>query len=383
APVLPKAFWSATRTSTSAPGGARPVATGPMLLYKVSKTGACFRRDPYWWGNTQLHLQLHFEYLCDEVTPSPGQQLPALLGGKLDWTNSLLGGAANLGGYPGTGYGVTMYYSSQPYMLPAYTQWLKFDARRWPMSSPEFRRAVAYAANPAKVASDDYAGAVEPAGPVGLLPSLSAYLDNKTVARYGFHFSTARAKTLLRQCGYKGQPLHLEVVAGNPELTAAAATISAQLRAAGIVVSVVTAGVVRYQADLASGNYDMALVAGTGPAPTPWQYFEASLGTPQGLAAGIVPEASRLLAAAAGTPINERLRLRAIYGDLEEIFLQQLPVVPLWYSGAWFEASTSHWRGYPSSAPKSDHYTPVMWTGWLGATTTVLALAQLSPSRKR
>lgn len=383
APVLPKSFWPSTPTSTSSAGGAQPVASGPMLLYRTSSAGACYRQDPYWWGSSQLHVHLHFEYLCDEVSQPAGQQLSALLSGRLDWTNSLVSGASNLSGYTGTGYGVTMYYPTQPYMLAASTEWLSFAMDRWPMSSAEFRRAIAYASNPAAVASDDYAGTVEPAGPTGLLPSLAGFIDKEAVARDGFTFSVTKAKALLRACGYKGQRLRLEVLAEDPELSNAATTVAEQLRAAGIVVSVVVASPSRYQADMASGNYDLSLGSGPGPAPTPWEYFQASMVGNGGLPGSMGARARQLLAAAGATPMSQGVQLRGLYGQIEKLFLQQLPVVPLWYSGAWFEASTSHWDGYPSSAAHSDHYTPVMWPGWLGSTTTVLALGRLFPHRGR
>ena len=83
---------------------------------------------------------------------------------------------------------------------------------------------------------------------------------------------------------------------------------------------------------------------------------------------------------AAQTPLTDTTALQGIYANLELDFLEQLPEIPLWYSGAWFQANTKLWQGYPSSTSRDDHYTPVMWRGWLGSTTTVLALANLERS---
>ncbi|HXW81435.1 MAG TPA: hypothetical protein VEJ84_18170, partial [Acidimicrobiales bacterium] len=91
------------------------------------------------------------------------------------------------------------------------------------------------------------------------------------------------------------------------------------------------------------------------------------------------PAAWALVRQAATTPPTDGALLRSIYTVLESDFLQELPEVPLWYSGAWFQASTTYWENYPSSAGKQGHYTPMMWPGWLGSTTTVYALAQLRP----
>ncbi len=91
------------------------------------------------------------------------------------------------------------------------------------------------------------------------------------------------------------------------------------------------------------------------------------------------PAAWALVRQASTTPITDMTLLRSIYAVIEADFLQELPVVPLWYSGAWFEASTAYWKNYPVSTSRQDQYTPMMGSGWLGSTTTVYALADLKP----
>jgi peptide/nickel transport system substrate-binding protein len=91
------------------------------------------------------------------------------------------------------------------------------------------------------------------------------------------------------------------------------------------------------------------------------------------------PAAWALVQQAAATPPTAAKTSAKIYAELEADFLQALPEIPLWYSGAWFQANTSYWQGYPSSTSPGDETTPVMWTGWLGSMTTVYALAQLKP----
>ena len=58
-------------------------------------------------------------------------------------------------------------------------------------------------------------------------------------------------------------------------------------------------------------------------------------------------------------------------------FFQQEPVIPLWYNGAWFQGNTQFWQDFPSSAG-TDQNMPVMWNGYIGAMTTVYALANRS-----
>ncbi len=55
-------------------------------------------------------------------------------------------------------------------------------------------------------------------------------------------------------------------------------------------------------------------------------------------------------------------------------------MIPLWYNGAWFQGNTQYWSNFPSSTSSADQNMPVMWNGYIGAMTTVYALAELKPT---
>lgn len=171
-------------------------------------------------------------------------------------------------------------------------------------------------------------------------------------------------------------------------MASAAAVITKQLRSAGVRVTVTTVSPARRQNDIANGHFDMVIDEDAGLSATPWDYFDRVFALPTGTAARSDlnterfsdPSAWALVQQAGATPVRDTKQLDGIYGRLEADFLQQVPAVPVWFSGAWFEAGTTHWDGYPSSTSPRDRYTPVMSPGWLGSTTTVLALAQLQRS---
>jgi peptide/nickel transport system substrate-binding protein len=253
------------------------------------------------------------------------------------------------------------------------------------MDNVDFRRAVADALDLKAIVSGVYAGAVTAAGPTGLLPGLAAYVDGKAVDKLGFSYSVPTAEKLLKKSGYRGQHLTLEVPQGWTDQVNAATMICQQLAKVGVHASVVAEAAGRRDADVAEGAYDMVIANGPGPGPTPWTYFGSVYRLPilsrqdQGFNDERYsdPAAWALVQEAAVTPPSARQATARIYGQLEADFLQDLPEIPLWYSGAWFQANTSHWQGYPSSTTRGDEYTPVMWPGWLGSMTTVYALAQL------
>ncbi len=386
APVLPAAIWSALPSgqATVAPN-LSPVASGPMLLYSTSPRGACYRDNPHWWAKDALGLSFRFTYLCDLVSASSGKSLAELLDGRVDWSNQLLRGIANLAASKGAGYGIKTYYATPPYMIPAATAWLQMDLARAPMDDLDFRLAVAYALDPKAVAAGAYTGTVEVANPTGLLPELSSWVDTRAVKKLGFHHSPSLAKKYLAKSGYKGEKLAFLVPAGKPELAGAAAMMSSQLAKVGIHVSVEAVPAPALSGDVASGHYDMVINPEVGISLTPWEYFDTVYRLPisSAVSAGqnterfSAPKDSALVEQAAATPLEDRAALGKLYDELQVDFLEQLPEIPLWYTGAWFQANTRFWKGYPSSTSRNDQYTPVMWNGWLGSMTTVLALARL------
>jgi peptide/nickel transport system substrate-binding protein len=388
APIVPHSVWS-ERAPDAQVGDANmaPVSTGPMLLVSTSPTQACYRDNPNWWARSQLGLSFKFEYLCDVVTRSSGADLSALLDNRTDWSNDLLRGVPNLVGGKTKAYGIKTYYPGAPYMLPAGTAWLEMNTVKAPMNNINFRRAVAFAIDPSAVISAVYTGTVSAANPTGLLPYLSSYINNVAVKSYGFQYSPKMAKQLLAKSGYGGQHLTLEVPVGWTDWMGAATELCDQLSKVGIHVSARFVPVATRNADLSSGEYDMAVAEQTAIGPTPWNYFNAVYHLPinatqtPGLNSERFSDSSAwsLVRQAATTPVTDTVLLRSIYAVVEADFLQELPVVPLWNSGAWFQASTAYWQNYPASTSRQDQYTPMMAAGWLGSTTTIYALANLKP----
>ncbi len=388
APIVPEAVWSKLPPEARVSGAnIGPVSTGPMVLASTSATEACYRYNPGWWAQSQLGLTFKFEYLCDVVTRSSGDDLSALIDNRTDWSNELLRGVPNLVGGKTNAYGIKTYYPGAPYMLPGGTTWLEMDTARAPMNNVDFRRAVAYAIDPAAVVSGVYTGTVGETNPTGLLPYLSPFINNVAIKSYGFYYSASMAEKFLDKSGYNGQHLTLELPEGWTDWMQAAIELCSQLNKIGIHVSVKTASLATRDADLSRGNYDMAIAQDTDISPTPWSYFDTVYHLPiQSVQADGLnierfsdPSAWALVDQAAVTPINDTALLRSIYAVVEADFLQELPEVPLWYSGAWFQASTAYWDNYPASTSRQDQYTPMMGAGWLGSTTTVYALANLKP----
>jgi peptide/nickel transport system substrate-binding protein len=394
-PVLQKSTWSAmSNTDQVTAANLTPVGTGPMTLI-TSTTGsgsteACYQDNPNWWAISQLHISFKFKYLCDQVNGSNNVELSNLVTNQIDWSNNFLPGISSLiSGLHGTGgYGLRTFYKTTPYMLSANTAWLELNTSKAPMNNVNFRRAVADAVNPDSIVNGVYTGIVKAANPVGLLPNLNSFVNSSVVSKYGFSYNPGEAKMLLKESGYKGQTLTLQVPDGWTDWMAAIQIISQQLNAVGIKVSPVYPSANDRTTNMTNGTYDMLIDNNAGPDSTPWSYFNRVYRLPIGGASNEEangdnierysdPTAWALVQKAAVTPTSNTAALNSIYSQIETRFLQSLPEIPLWYNGAWFQGQTQYWQNYPSWSNASDRYTPVMWFGWLGAMTTVLALANL------
>jgi len=391
APVVPQHVWSklsATQQITGA--NTDPVGTGPMLLDTYNTTEVAYKDNPNWWAISQLGLSFKFKYLVDVVNGSNNVELSALTAAQVDWSNNFLPGinelVSGLGG--NAGYGIKTYYSSSPYMLSANTVWLEPNTTKAPMSNVNFRKALAYAINPAQIVSVDYSGITKAANPTGLLPNLSSFIDPSVVSKYGFSYNPALAKQYLAKSGYNGQAITLEVPDGWTDWMEATSIISQDLAAVGIKISLIYPQDAARNSDLTGGNYDLALDNNASLDSSPWSYFQRVFDLP------IVkqqtaqlnwerlddPAAWNLVQEASTTPPTDTAKLDSIYGQLEADYLQQLPQIPLWYNGAWFQGNTQYWTDYAANGT-GDQNTPVMWEGYLGAMTTVYALAALTPAK--
>jgi len=389
APVLPQHIWSKMSASAQITGAnTNPVGTGPMTLASHSAQEVAYQTKPDWWATSALGLSFKFKYLVDMVNGSNNQELGALTAGDVDWSNNFLPGINNLmtALNGNAGYGFKTFYAKSPYMLSANTVWLEPNTSKAPMSNVNFRKALAYGLNPTAIAQTVYGGIARPATPTGLLPTLDQYVDQSVVAQQGFSYNQAKAKQFLAQSGYHGQAITLQVPDGWTDWMQGISVIQQELSQIGINIQLIYPQYPARTANITNGTYDLALDNNAGLDSTPWSYFQRVYALPIAKQQTAQlnwerfssPNDWALVQKAGTTPLTDTATLKTIYSQLESDFLQQLPQIPVWYNGAWFQGSTKYWTGYPASGTANANM-PVMWANYIGAMTTVYALANLKP----
>ena len=397
APILPQHIWKSVPVSQLITWPDKnPVGTGPMTLDTANPTEVAYQTRPagQWWANSALNMSFKFKYLVDVVNGSNGQEEGQLLQGNIDWSNNYLPGINSLVGSMGGNNGYTIKFfkpASQNYMMSGNTVWLEPNTTKAPMNNTDFRRALAYALDPEKIVQAVYSGAATPADPTGLLPTLqSTYVtpNAATLKSLEATYNPTKAAQLVKASGYNGRTLTLEAPQGWSDWNQAQTVIASELEAVGIKVNVTQPTANARTADLASGNYDLALDNNAGLDTTPWSYFQRVYQQPIQAQQASQMNWERFTSQSdwstvqqlAVTAPTDTTTINADYLKLEEDFLNQQPEVPLWYNGVWFQANTQYWQDYPSSTSSSDANVPAMWGGYIGAMTTVPALAQLTPT---
>jgi peptide/nickel transport system substrate-binding protein len=397
-PILPSSSvygmgaWTTAELNTDA--NAAPVGSGPMSLDTANTNSeeVCYRTNPHWGVGAALGLSFKFLHWCDTVNSSNNVELTDFLTGVIDLSNNFLPGIASLihaASPGGSTYGnISTYYPRPPYMLSANTVWLEPNLSKAPMNNLYFRKAVAEAINESQIVNVDYSNLVTAANPTGLMPSQSSYVDTAAVKQYGFSFNKTLAKADLKKSSYSGQTVTIECPDGWTDWMAAINLMVKDLKTVGIKAEALFPSYATRTSDIEDGTYDFAIDNNASIAADPYNYFYRMFRLPvekvqsaqdnwERFTGPVATKAWNLVQELNATAMSATSTRQGIFNQLETIELQNLPEIPVWYNGAWAQYSSTNWKNWPHSGTKTDQYTPVMWGGWLGQMTTVLALAQL------
>jgi peptide/nickel transport system substrate-binding protein len=299
------------------------------------------------------------------------------------------------------GYGVQTYFPGPPYHLSANTAWLLLNLTKPPMDDPEFRKAVANAIDVSQIVNVVYGGMVLPANPTGLLPNWEKFIDQAVVDELGFSYDPEKAKKLLSDAGYKdvdgdgfienldGSKIELKV--NNPngwtDWMESNRVIVNGLQAAGINAQSNFPDYPEYISQRNEATYDMMIANDAQIANTPWRYYLwmarhpiEDIGTMQDGNYGRYDnqEAFDLVDQLDTVPADDIEGMQAIISQLQTIYLTDMPLIPLWYNGAWSQVSNAYWTNWPATAADAPHWFPVSWRGYWNMT-AIRMLTDLEP----
>jgi peptide/nickel transport system substrate-binding protein len=396
-PIVPHHLW-AERSEEEVAQGANegPVGSGPYMYESHDQTRQVYVRNDGWWGTEALGLEMAPTRIVDLVNINNNTALGQVLEGNIDLNNNFLPGVSRL---KESGYGLHTYFEEAPYMLAANTAWLVPNTTQPPLDDPAFRRALAFSVDTSQIVNGVYGNMVSAASPTGLLPVWDEYIDQAVVDEHGFSYNPDQARTILADAGYvdgdgdgfveapDGSAIDLSLIVPNgwTDWMESIRVISDGAAEVGIRVTPEFPDFAALLEARNSGNFDLVINNEKQISATPWEYFDYMFRLPieeQQVTSNFSryenEDAWNLVQQFDQTPETDTAALQDIASQLEEILLTDLPVIPLWYNGAWSQANTGVWSGWPS-AEGENNYFPVTWNGWW-TMTGVLMLSELEPT---
>jgi peptide/nickel transport system substrate-binding protein len=386
--VVPQHIWSkvsdpATFTNPS------PVGSGPFTrITRFTSQDYVLSKSPAYWqaGKPLINCLEYVQASSNDAALALAQS------GQVDWTHNFVPNVDKA------------YAAKDPkhfhafYATTAYPVSLVFDNNVYPYSIVAFRHALSQAIDRntvSKLGEYGYAPPTDAIGLNGLFPQWVKDAKTKARAKALATYNPTAAKKLLTDAGftYKGNKLYdpkgnavnldVHVISGWSDWVASNQIITKNLQDIGIDSNV------KLEPDWGSwfpnafATKNPTLLWQTGSQASPYGYFNSNLSQnsliPSGTDASPTGNWSHTYHAGATTLLNQwkvtldPKKQQAIATQLENIFLDQMPIVPLFIGPRWSTYSTKYFHCFNS--PKNFYGDPI----FTQAPDNVLSFTRICP----
>ncbi|HEY5397929.1 MAG TPA: ABC transporter substrate-binding protein [Trebonia sp.] len=385
--ILPQAIWG----SINNPSGftdSDPVGTGPYTLGSFTQQGFTLVKNPDYWQESKIRVpKVYFP-----VYASNTGVLSALFAGQIDWTGNYIPSLER------------DFVDTDPadhhfWEAAGSSNALWPNLNRWPTNQLPVRQAIDLAINRNQIGADGESGLESPlTNASGItLPTFSAWsgpVASDTVSATG---DVAAAKSVLTHAGYTmgsngfyqmgGKTLALSLTdpSSYTDYAQDDALIAQQLRAAGIDVTFVGEKVTTWNADVASGNFDLTLHWGS-DGVTPYNLYDNWLDDSLVTSTGATGDFERLsdptiesdLRALSAAP-NVTAQTAAL-APIAKYVANNVPVIPTTTAADWFEYNSQNYVGWPTQTSPYDSGEPSGTDNGPGTGSDEVVLLHLTPA---
>jgi peptide/nickel transport system substrate-binding protein len=360
--ILPQSVWSSVNDPATFTDP-DPVGTGPYVLGGFTPEGFTMIANQYYWQKVPV-AHVYFP----DYTSNTGA-LSALLNGQIDWTGNYIPNLKRDFVQPDqANHHFWEAAGSSNALMPNLTE--------WPTNQLPVRQAINLAIDRTAIGAQGESGLEQPlTNASGItLPTFQTWLA-PSVASYTMppNGSAAQAEAILQKAGYtkdghgyfalNGREVALTIVdpSSYTDYAQSGQIIAANLKAAGINATFDGLTVSAWNADMASGNFQLALHWGS-PGITPYSLYDTWLD-------------DTLISTGNGD--YEHLKNPAIQADLQKLtgdvgsaqqtadlapieryVATQLPVIPTTTAADWFEYNSQHFTGWPTQQNPYDSGQP-------------------------
>ena len=356
--IVPEHIWSKESDPTTFTNP-NAVGTGPYSVKSMNGQQLLLERNPTYWRADKIKVQ---ELKFTKATGGAEVDKLRLSRGEYDWNGMFVPEIEKT------------YVAKDPehnkyWFPPGANISLYMNLTKKPFDDVEFRRAMTYAIDRDEIKNKAQFGYVETASQTGLvLPGQKDWLAPGIENDGKVPYDPAQAKKILAEAGYKtaggkllgkdGKPLpafSYKVPGGWVDWIQAAQIIQKNLGDLGIKISLQTPAAEVHDSDRDAGNFDM-LFGVHGGGCNMYQAYDHPLGSAQTAPIGKKaptnyvrwkdPKTDALLGQL--LKAEDEAAQKEIIGELEQIMVDQVPMVPLWYGAQWFQYRTEKAVGWPS-----------------------------------
>jgi peptide/nickel transport system substrate-binding protein len=395
-PVLPKHIWekvesdngsNISRIRSNFTNMNNPIGTGAFRVKGYdSQRVVLERNDSYWGVGPRFRALPAMKYIVNVAYPDNNALALAFRSNEVDLAQAFI---PNIWDMIKANPKISCYYDDLPYHMPGGMVAIEFNLKKPGLDNPAVRRALSYAINYQQVADSAMSGYSAQLDPLLVLPTETAYkdyIDHSALAGLKYRYDPDTARKILDDAGIRdsngdgirelnGRPLSFTIQTGDgwTDWNAAAEVVSHGARAVGIEIITETPEGGIFVANRTTGNYDLALtIPGEGIRPSqPWFRYNWTLSDVGLPPMGEVrhsnqsgysnPAANRILVEI--PTVTDRARLRTLHTEINRIFLQDLPILPIMYRPfQFYEVNSTYWTGWPhngdgtNNPPMIDRY---------------------------
>lgn len=382
--IVPKAVFSKFSTDkVTSETNLKPVGSGPFLMDKYDQTQVNLKRNDSYWGNT-VYGKPPMATINHPIFKSNNDGDLKLESGEIDASQQF---TAQIWKMWEAGKPVSTWMKKKPYHLPGNLPLLIFNLNKKGLDNPKVRLAIAYSINYPNIATTAMSDYSEPANASLIVPTgyESKFYDPSAVSADGWKYDKAKAISILENDlkakkgsdgiyvlpdGTKLGGWKLITPTGWTDWNTACEIVAKSAKEVGIGITTEFPQAPTMISSMQNGNFDLVMYSYTGVNPaSPWIRFRDAMDDRGVPAAGKNAfwnynrfknaDVPALLDAAAAAKSDSDAK--AAYAQLDKIYRQNVPVVPLMYRPLeFYEFNESNWTNFPTA---ENPYAPPMWQG--------------------
>jgi peptide/nickel transport system substrate-binding protein len=368
--IVPQHIWSTIADPVKYPD-TNPVGTGAYLVKPCTPQNITYKANPhYWQAGLPKVKTINYPAFTSNDTANT-----YLANGQAQWGSQFIPSIQKF------------YLDKSPsyhYWFPPVANVTLFINLTNPiLKNVAVRQAMAYAINRQQASQIGEYGYEPPSNQTGIVtPTFSSWEDTSQASKFGnaYSYDPSHAESILKAAGYtkgsdgimqkNGQKLSFTITnnGGFSDWVAAVNVIQTDLKAVGIQVTPKNLAAPAYEAAMYNGTYQLGYYAETG-GPTPYyelrQWLYSGNSAPIGQPAGSNFE--RYSNSHTDALINEFPKTtstaeeHSIVNQLQQVMLQQVPVIPITEQVDWFQYDTGTFNGWvtksnPYAQPAAYNY---------------------------